>query len=244
MPFHAQLADALEREIIQGRWKAGARIPGELEICEHFGLSRSPVRQALAALEQRGYIVRMRGLGSFVRNAAPADWLLQASEGFFYDEVDQQGRNVASLVLRSERIVLPDHCCEALGLNSGAPGVVLERLRSIEGRVALFVKNYLGEDLSAVALELVDPGESLYRRIADRTSIAPAGGVRKLWAIAADPEVAGHLELEPGAPVAFVRSTTWDVDCKPFDYYEAWFRTDRVSIETHGSGVARGSAAT
>jgi DNA-binding GntR family transcriptional regulator len=59
-----------------------------------------------------------------------------------------------------------------------------------------------------------------------------------LEAIAAEPRIAELLELEPGAPVAYIESVAWDADLRPFDCYRAWLRTDRTRIDIQASGPA------
>jgi GntR family transcriptional regulator len=240
LPFYAQLADILEQQIVDGQWPSGWRIPGELEICEHFGLSRSPVRQALARLQTRGLIERRKGQGTFVQASHPGLWLLQASEGFFQDEVDRLGRTVTSSIIRADQVTLSVRACEALELPAGSNGVVLERLRSIDDQVALYVVNHLPERMAGVAMSFPNPNESLYRRLRDRLGVEPSGGRRKLQAVAAGDSVAALLELPTGAPVAFIESVTWDADLRPFDYYQAWLRPDRVQIDIYVSGAAAG----
>ena len=60
VPFYFQLAEILEEEIVSGRWEAGARIPSENELCTHYSLSRTTIRQALARLGQEGLVRRTR----------------------------------------------------------------------------------------------------------------------------------------------------------------------------------------
>ena len=65
-PLHAQLKGLIRRAIREGRLRPGDRLPTELELCRHFGLSRTPVRQALLELAQEGLLVRVPGRGTFV----------------------------------------------------------------------------------------------------------------------------------------------------------------------------------
>jgi GntR family transcriptional regulator len=236
VPFYFQLAELLEQEIASGRWTTGARLPSEPDLCRHFGLSRTTVRQALTRLEQRGLIDRLKGQGTFVRGAHPGLWLLQSSEGFFQDEVDRLGRKVTSQVLRAEREVLPDWACKALELPARSQGATLERLRSVDGRVALYVVNHLPRHMAEAALAVGNPNESLYRRLAERAGVEPHGGRRTLEAINADERLASLLELEPGAAVAYIESVAWDADLRPFDCYRAWLRTDRTRVDIQVSG--------
>lgn len=238
VPFYFQLAELLEQEIASDRWPAGTRLPSEPELCRHFALSRTTVRQALMRLEQRGLIDRLKGQGTFVRQAQPGMWLLQSSEGFFQDEVDRLGRKVTSEVLRAERGDLPGWACEALELPPGSDGVTLERLRSVDGAVALYVVNHLPRHVAEAALATENHNESLYRRLAEQAGVEAHGGRRTLEAINADEPLAALLELEPGAAVAYIESVAWDADLRPFDCYRAWLRTDRTRIDVQVSGPA------
>ncbi len=236
MPFYFQLAELLQQEIASGRWEAGTRLPAEPDLCEHYGLSRTTIRQALARLEQRGLIERRRGQGTFVQRSEPGLWLLQSSEGFFQYEVDRAGRTVTSRILRAERGPLPAWACDALELPRGAAGATLERLRSLDGAVALYVINHLPDRLADAALAITNPDESLYRRLRERAGVVPHGGRRTLEAIAAEEWVAALLKVVPGAPVAFIESVGWDAEMRPFDCYRAWLPTDRTRIEIQVSG--------
>jgi GntR family transcriptional regulator len=236
LPLYFQLAEVLEQEIAAGRFAPGARLPSEPELCEHFGVSRTTVRQSFGRLEQRGLIERLRGQGTFVRRGEPGLWLLQSSESFFQEEVDRLGRVVTSRVLRAEAVTLPDWATAALELPLGSRGATIERLRSVDGLVALYVVNHLSEYAADAALAITNPNESLYRRLRDRAGIVPYGALRTLEAIGAEPRIAELLELEPGAPVAFIESVAWDKEMRMFDSYRAWLRTDRTKIDIQASG--------
>jgi len=56
----------LQMKIISGEWSEGFKIQTEMELCEHYGVSRVTIRRALGELVANGYITRTRGRGSFV----------------------------------------------------------------------------------------------------------------------------------------------------------------------------------
>lgn len=60
-----ELVHPLEREIIRMRFPPGMRLVEE-EICRRFGVSRSPVREALQVLASRGLVERRPRRGMFV----------------------------------------------------------------------------------------------------------------------------------------------------------------------------------
>lgn len=61
------------KNIQNGTYKPGDKIPTEEEIMSMLGFSRSLVRHAIALLEQEGYIYKIHGSGSFVRQTVTDD---------------------------------------------------------------------------------------------------------------------------------------------------------------------------
>jgi GntR family transcriptional regulator len=240
IPFYFQLAEALRAQVLSGRREPGARIPSEPEMCRQFNVSRSVVRQALATLESEGLIRRDRGLGTFVSDARARSWLLQSSEGFFQEEVDRMGLVVTSKVLRAEVTSLPGWASEALGLSVLAPGVALERLRFVNGQVALYVVNFLPEFVKDTVLGLNLESESLYEQLEAKEGLHVFGGRRVVESVSADERLADLLQVAPGSPLACIESVSWGGDLEPFDCYQAWLRTDRMRIEIQVLGVQPG----
>ena len=66
LPIYYQLQQLLKEQIKGDSFKAGDRLPTEQEMCTQYHISRAPVRQALHALTQEGYIYRQAGVGTFV----------------------------------------------------------------------------------------------------------------------------------------------------------------------------------
>ncbi|KWV60733.1 GntR family transcriptional regulator [Bradyrhizobium macuxiense] len=57
-PAYQKVADAIEREIINGRIKPGEPIGTEQQLVEQFGVNRSTVREGIRVLEEGGLIRR------------------------------------------------------------------------------------------------------------------------------------------------------------------------------------------
>jgi len=66
-PAYADLAEAFQVLISDGRLPAGARIPAERSFAAQCGLSRNTVTAAYRILRDRGFLASGRGAGSFVR---------------------------------------------------------------------------------------------------------------------------------------------------------------------------------
>ena len=65
-----QVADGIERGIADGRFAAGEKLPGEMEIAETYRVNRHTVRRALATLAERGLVRAERGSGTYVESPA------------------------------------------------------------------------------------------------------------------------------------------------------------------------------
>ncbi|MDI5934635.1 FadR/GntR family transcriptional regulator [Halomonas kalidii] len=68
------LARLLARALLAGHWQPGDAFPRELDLCDHFAVSRNQVRNALASLTATGLIERTAGRGTRVRQIG--DWHL------------------------------------------------------------------------------------------------------------------------------------------------------------------------
>ena len=65
-PLYAQLKNALQNAIQNGTYGAEGRIPSENELCDLSSLSRPTVRQAVAELVAEGFLVKVKGKGTFL----------------------------------------------------------------------------------------------------------------------------------------------------------------------------------
>ncbi|PMC34438.1 transcriptional regulator [Bacillus sp. UMB0899] len=66
--LYIQIYNQILSEIQSGSFNIGDKLPAERELCEQFGVSRAPVRQALSALELNGIIYSRQGEGVYVKN--------------------------------------------------------------------------------------------------------------------------------------------------------------------------------
>lgn len=65
------LRDALKQQIEAGAYKPGERLPSEAQLTREFGVSRTVVREAIAALRADRLVEPRQGAGVFVLEPAP-----------------------------------------------------------------------------------------------------------------------------------------------------------------------------
>jgi GntR family transcriptional regulator, transcriptional repressor for pyruvate dehydrogenase complex len=66
------LARQLATQIRSERFKRGDRLPTEAELMRQGGVSRTVVREAVAALRAEGLVITRQGVGAFVADSSPA----------------------------------------------------------------------------------------------------------------------------------------------------------------------------
>lgn len=74
------VCDQVRRQVSDGTLQSGQRLPGERELAEQFGISRSGVREALRSLEAAGLVEARTGAtgGFFISAASGSDGITQA----------------------------------------------------------------------------------------------------------------------------------------------------------------------
>jgi GntR family transcriptional repressor for pyruvate dehydrogenase complex len=76
-----QVVEQLQDLILDKHLRSGNRLPGERELCEQFGVSRTVIREATKVLAQRGLLMIEPGRGTFV--TLPAERDVARSIAFF-----------------------------------------------------------------------------------------------------------------------------------------------------------------
>jgi GntR family transcriptional repressor for pyruvate dehydrogenase complex len=68
-----QVVAALHRRVQAGEFASGRKLPSEGELVTTYHVSRTVVREAISQLRARGLVETRRGIGTFARDARPAD---------------------------------------------------------------------------------------------------------------------------------------------------------------------------
>lgn len=69
--LYMQLTDIFLEKIRSGEWGADHQIPTEEELCRGFNVSKITVRRAVNNLVMEGYLEKLQGKGTFVREGPP-----------------------------------------------------------------------------------------------------------------------------------------------------------------------------
>lgn len=230
VPLYYQLQTVLTRQIRERQLRPGDQLPGELELCEQYGVSRTVVRSALQELAHRGLIDKRRGVGSFVSPPKISERLFQGVGGV-HDEMASRGLKLRTEVLDLSRVPVDGQIAEHLALADGDEVHRLVRRRFVEDEPLLVGTTHIPVRLvPEIDLEWLRTG-SLYQLLRDRHGIVLAQGRRTFESVGADEEDAELLQVPVGAPLSLIRSVGSTANGDPVEYFESLHRGDRAVFE-------------
>lgn len=105
-----QVCEAIKRDIIDGTWSAGEKLPSEAELAEHFGVNRLSVRMALQKLNTLGLTETRVGEGSFVRKFSLGPFLEEISPMYASEQSYQEVQQLRNIL---------ESACIAIAIRSG-----------------------------------------------------------------------------------------------------------------------------
>lgn len=193
------------RRITQGPWGPGTLLPGEVDLAEEFGCSRTTMNRALREVTDLGLLDRRRKAGTRVRMAP----LRQArfEMPVIREEIEKTGAAYRYRLISRDVGTAPDGLRAQMRLDAGAQVVHVTCLHVADDVPFQLEDRWINAEALPDALEQgfcdIGPNEWLI-------STVPFSEVEITFtAVAADAAAVMHLGYDPGAPVFCVRRATW-----------------------------------
>lgn len=239
--LHERITVRVRQRILDGVYPVGASLPSEGELCAEFGVSRGPVRQALAALRADGLLTISRGRPALVRSRTPARGIATFTP--FTRWAQRTGRVAGSRTVEVARRRAEGVAAAALGVTGEEFVVEVLRVRLLDGRAAMLERSTFTESVGALVLGFDTDSGSI-------TDFLTGSGVRfaamdhQLDAVAADTVDARHLGVDAGTPLLRERRTSRDEHGAVFEYADDRYRPDLVSFTLTSSQTVQPRAIT
>jgi GntR family transcriptional regulator len=144
-----QVERRIEDLLLQGRYKAGDRIPPEAELVAALGVSRVTVRAGLTRLVERGLLERRRGSGTFLVRPPRGARLQSGLERLesYTVHAERLGLKLDSEDLDVEDVGARPEEAAALEVPEGSPLVRVSRVLLIEGKPAAWMVDVVPESV-------------------------------------------------------------------------------------------------
>ncbi|HEU4792029.1 MAG TPA: GntR family transcriptional regulator, partial [Nitrolancea sp.] len=225
-PLYQQLADTLRRDIAEGSYRVGERIPSEEALCEQFGVSRITVRAAIDLLADAGLLRRRQGKGTFVSAPPIEQELVQLND--FEEDMTAAGLRPTSRIIHLGEEPAPAAVAQELDLAQGSPIVRLDRLRLGDDSPVAFDRTYLPLRFGRLLDRERLPDQTIYYQLRTLYGIPVVTGTFVIEAGLASAEMASLLGTERHSPLLIIRRTSYTEPRQPVYYQERSYPADRV----------------
>lgn len=226
-PYYVQLAAIIRRQIADGVWKVGDRLPTLKHLVATVGVSPMTVRHALATLETEGLIRAERGRGTFVSAVpqAPDSVPYMLTRSPLHREGTLRFRSVASRPADGELRILPEE-----GVPLGAYRY-MKRVFSRNGRPFIVGEYLIESGIYATIPERQWATELVSTLMYDTREVGLTGVRQTLRVISAMPLEAAELEIPVNEPVMLVRRIFHNARREVVCLAQLVYRTDGVVFD-------------
>lgn len=227
-PLWLQLKHAL-RDLVTFELKPGDRIPPEPELCQHYGLSRITVRQAITSLVDEGLLKKQQGRGTFVLAARLAQQLADADH-FLTSGFDAEPAGRVKL-FSAEHAPAPDWLARKLGIEAGSDVFKVRKVLTLpEAEPVAYRTTFLTAALvpNLLRLNLAPP---MYSVLEQSYGLQIDSADEIIEFIVADEFRASMLGLQVGHPLILVERITYLQSGHAIDCSRAYYRADRFRFE-------------
>ncbi len=205
---YASLAQALRARVVAGEWPPGSALPAESQLASEHTVALGTMRRALELLVEQGFIERIHGKGTFVRQGLAGASMLR-----FFRFDGGTGEVPLSRILQRSRVSAPATVSRALGIGTGEPVLRLHRLRLMGGQPCLFEELWLPLDLFEPLADddLSTWDDLLYPMFARRVQVHVHRALDDIGFAQLSATQARHLGLPAGHPCAQVQRSAYDL---------------------------------
>ncbi len=217
---HATVAEQLRELVLE--LAPGEALPGERQLAERWGVARTTLRHAIAALAREGLVRSVHGRGTL---RSPAPLQLRVRLGSFADAVRDSHLTPSTTPL--ECVVDDDPPPDVEQFFEGVPVIRLRRLRFGDDVPLALEKTWLPLGLVPDLLTGALP-DSLYAYL-EAHHLLPDLGEECVVAGLPDADEIRHLDVAASRPVLRLSRKAF-VDGRPVEYAEAVFPADRYQL--------------
>lgn len=226
LPKYSQVMAILTRMISQ--LESGDPLPPERALSEHFGVSRTTVRQALRELEVEGRLQRHQGRGTFVARPKVRQQLTLTS---YTEDMRQRGLVPGSKLLEVMTVQAAGDIAERLHLPPGSSLLRIRRMRLADAEpMAIETVHVDAKRFDWIPAEL-EADASLYELFRAR-GIELRGAEQAIEATVASLEEAELLDIEADQPMLQMTRVSFDQHGIPVEHVSSLYRGDRYRLIT------------
>lgn len=223
-----QIQSVLEKELFEGAYPVGEKLPTEKQLAERFNVNRHTVRQALAELVRKELIIVEQGRGAFARRDKLEYFLARRVR--FRENLLRQSKVPSEELLKHDVVPADSVCAKALCLRPTASLVRLCSVGSADAYPLCCTTQYFPQERFPDFADIYTETRSV---TATFHALGVSDYVRKstrIMARAADAKESRILTLSRHSPVMVVESVNIDSEGTPVEYSVCVWAADRIQF--------------
>ncbi|EPD87071.1 GntR family transcriptional regulator [Streptococcus sp. HPH0090] len=226
LPAYMKIHDQIKKDIDEGHWKIGERLPSERDLAEEFAVSRMTLRQAISLLVEEGVLERRIGSGTFVSSTRVQERMRGTTS--FTEIVKAQGKTPSSHLISYRRTIPNEQEVAKLGLLPTDNIIRMERVRyadkvpvvyEVASIPEKFIKNFKKEEVTKHFFQTLQ--EHGYRIGKSHQTI---------YARLAKEKIAHYLEVEKGHAILGLTQVSYFDDGTAFEYVKSQYVGERFEF--------------
>jgi len=220
-----QLVIRIRKLIFDGELEPGDRLPNEPDLAERMSVSRSTVRAALQILEREGFLIRKRGVGTFVHEEPLKINNLNLNWGVT-QVIESTGAAPGTIELLVDERPAIKRIAQRLRINKGDPLATIERVRTADGRRVVFSVDHIplkflktpdGQDITLNEIEdYLKENPSMYTFLSQKLAMDIHHAIAWISPLTADKLVTDKLQIQPGSGILYIEQVDCSADGNPY----------------------------
>jgi GntR family transcriptional regulator len=223
-PLYRQIKNLILQALESGEWRPGQAIPSEQELALRFSVSQGTVRKAVDEMAAENLLVRKQGKGTFVASHNDPRSLFRFLR---LTPLSGELEHPTSLPLECWRAKAGQEASRILGIEQGAPIIIVRRLLKFSGKPVVVDEIYLpGEVFQGLSFEMLQGWSgSLYSLFETRFGLRMIRASEHIRAVAADRSAAEALRVAEGTPLLSVERVTYTYGDRPVEWRRGLYST-------------------
>ena len=226
VPAYIRIHDAIKKEIDEGVWEIGQRLPSERDLADDYEVSRMTLRQAITLLVEEGILERRVGSGTYVASHRVQEKMRGTTS--FTEIVRSQGKTPSSQLISYQRKTANETEIQQLQLKPTDTVVRMERVRFADNVPLVFEVASIPEKLIQ-SFNQEDITEHFFQTLTDN-GYEIGKSEQTIYAKNASERVANYLKVPKNHAVLALTQVSYFTDGRPFEYVHSQYVGDRFEF--------------
>jgi GntR family transcriptional regulator len=223
-----QITQKLLHEISSGIYFNEKRLPPEVEIAAHLGVSRTLVRDCLAVLEREGFISRKHGVGTIINRHVINVKTRMDLEQEFLEMIENSGQKAEIVYTDVKEIIADQQIAEKLQIKENELIFQVARMITADEKPAIYCIDHIAKKLLVEENYNIEELKSpIFHFLKNYCNTEVYMDLTEVKAVGANETVAKFFNIEKGSPLLYMDEVGYTFKGDPVIYSKEYYM-DRI----------------